>query len=171
MEFRSDQGEINLLPELAAELVQLKVDVIVTWFTPAAAAAKQATREIPIVSAICGDMVGTGLVESLARPGGNVTGSSGVGPALAAKLVELIREIVPSTHRVAVLANAPDPYSKPFLKQIRLAGEATGTAIAPIMHHSAEELDAAFPAVRRWHCRDRRSRGTWPAPDRRCVRP
>ena len=151
--------------------MRLKVDVIVTWFTPPTTAAKQATSEIPIVCAACGDMVGTELVKSLARPGGNITGSSGVGPELSAKLVELIREIVPSAHRVAVLANAPDPFSKPFLKQIQLAGEATGTAIAPIMHHSAEELDAAFPAVRRWHCRDRRSRGTWPAPDRRCVRP
>jgi putative ABC transport system substrate-binding protein len=147
LEFRSDHGEMSLLPELAAELVRLKVDVIVTWFTPAATSAKQATREIPIVCAICGDMIGTGLVKSLAQPCGNVTGSSGVGPALAAKLVELIREIVPSAHRVAVLANAPDPYSKPFLKQIQLAGEATGTAIAPIMIDSTEELDAAFPAM------------------------
>ena len=67
-EFRSDQGQMSRLPELAAELVQLKVDVIVTWFTPAATAAKQATREIPIVCALCGDMVGTGLVASLPRP-------------------------------------------------------------------------------------------------------
>jgi putative ABC transport system substrate-binding protein len=69
-EFRADEGQINRLPELAAELVRLKVDVIVPWFTPAAAAAKQATREIPIVCAACGDPVGTGLIESLARPGG-----------------------------------------------------------------------------------------------------
>jgi putative ABC transport system substrate-binding protein len=72
-----------------------------------------------------------------------------VGPELSAKLVELIREIVPSAHRVAVLANAPDSFSKPSLKQIQLAGEATGTAIAPIMIHSAEELDAAFPAMQK----------------------
>jgi putative ABC transport system substrate-binding protein len=148
-EFRSDQGEISRLPELAAELVRLKVDVIVPWFTPAAIAAKQATREIPIVCAICGDLVGTGLVESLARPGGNVTGSSSLNAELSAKFVELIREMVPSAHRVAVLANAPDPFSKVFVKQIQLAGEATGTAIDPIMIHSAEELDAAFPSMER----------------------
>jgi len=148
-EFRSDQGEISRLPELAAELVRLKVDVIVPWFTPAAIAAKQATREIPIVCAICGDLVGTGLVESLARPGGNVTGSSSLNAELSAKFVELIREMMPSAHRVAVLANAPDPFSKVFVKQIQLAGEATGTAIDPIMIHSAEELDAAFPSMER----------------------
>jgi len=78
-EFRSDEGQVNRLPELAADLVRLKVDLIVTWFTPAARAAKQATREIPIVMALAGNPVETGLVESLARPGGNVTGMAGVG--------------------------------------------------------------------------------------------
>ena len=146
-EFRSDEDQIGRLPELASELVRLKVDVIVPWFTPAAVAAKHATREIPIVCALCGDMVGTGLVESLARPGGNVTGSSGLNPELAAKAVDLIHEMVPSAHRVAVLANAPDPFSKQFLTQIQRVGEATGTAIDPIMIHTAEELDAAFPAM------------------------
>ena len=78
-EFRSDEGQASRLSELAAELVRLKVDVIVTWFTPAARAAKQATREIPVVIALAGNPVETGLVESLARPGGNVTGMSSVG--------------------------------------------------------------------------------------------
>jgi putative ABC transport system substrate-binding protein len=146
-EFRSDEDQIGRLPKLATELVGLKVDVIVPWFTPAAVAAKQATREIPIVCAFCGDMVGTGLVESLARPGGNVTGSSSLNPELAAKAVDLIREMVPSTHRLAVLANAHDPFSKPFLTQIQRAGEATGTVIDPIMIHTAEELDTAFPSM------------------------
>jgi putative ABC transport system substrate-binding protein len=146
-EFRSDQGQMSRLPELAAELVRLKVNVIVPWFTPAAIAAKQATRDIPIICAACGDMVGTGLVESLARPGANVTGNSNLTAELAAKTVELIREMVPSAKRVAALANAPDPFSKSFLKQIQLAGEATGTVIDAIMIHSAEKLDAAFAAM------------------------
>jgi putative ABC transport system substrate-binding protein len=77
---------------LAAELVRLKVDLIVTWFTPAAQAAKQATREIPIIMALAGDPVGTGLVESLNRPGGNITGMAGVTAELAGKSVEVIRE-------------------------------------------------------------------------------
>src|SRR5260370_21486968 len=97
-EFRSDQGEASRLPDLAAELVQLKVDVIVPWFTPATRAAKQATRQIPIVCALCGDLVGTGLVESLARPGGNVTGSSSLTAELSGKICELIRQMVPSAH-------------------------------------------------------------------------
>jgi ABC-type uncharacterized transport system substrate-binding protein len=146
-EFRSDEGQANRLPELAAELVRLKVKVIVPWFTPAAIAAKQATHEIPIICAACGDMVGTGLVDSLARPGGNVTGNSSLNAELAAKTVDLIREMVPSAKRLAALANAADPFSKSFLKQIQLAGEATGTVIDPIMIHSAAELDAAFPAM------------------------
>ena len=127
--------------------MRLKVDIIVTWFTPAALAAKQATSEIPVVIALAGNPVETGLVESLARPGGNVTGMSGVGAELAGKSVELIRELLPSARRVAALANAPDPFSRPFLEQIRLGGQATGVTIDAIMIRGAEELEAAFPAM------------------------
>jgi putative tryptophan/tyrosine transport system substrate-binding protein len=143
-EFRSDQGQISRLPDLAAELVRLKVDLIVSWFTPAAQAAKEATREIPIVMALVGNPVETGLVESLARPGGNITGMAGVGAELAGKSVELIREMLPSGRRVVALANAPDPFSKPFLENIRLAGAATGTTIDPKLIHRVEELEATF---------------------------
>jgi putative ABC transport system substrate-binding protein len=146
-EFRSDEGKISRLPELAAELVRLKVDIIVTWFTPAARAAKQATREIPVVIALAGNPVENGLVESLARPGGNVTGMSIVGAELASKGVELIRELLPSARRVTALANAADPFSGPFLEQIRLGGQATGVTIDAVMIRSAEELEAAFPAM------------------------
>lgn len=148
-EFRSDQGELSRLPELAAELVRLKVDVIVTWYTPTAIAAKQATRDIPIVCAICGDLVATGLAESLARPGGNVTGSTSLGAEISGKIVELIREMLPGVHQIAALANAPDPWSKVFLKQIEQAGQTTGIAINPIMIHSADELEPAFRAMER----------------------
>jgi putative tryptophan/tyrosine transport system substrate-binding protein len=143
-EFRSDQGQVSRLPELAAELVRLKVDMIVTWFTPAAQAAKRATREIPIVMALAGNPVETGLIESLDRPGGNITGMAGVTAELAGKSVELLREMLPSAHRVAALANAPDPFSKPFVDQIRLAGAATGTIIDAKMIRGTEELEAAF---------------------------
>jgi putative tryptophan/tyrosine transport system substrate-binding protein len=146
-EFRSDEGKISRLPELAAELVRLKVDVIVTWFTPAARAAKQATHEIPVVIALAGNPVENGLVESLARPGGNVTGMSIVGAELASKGVELIRELLPSARRVAALANAPDPFSGPFLEQIRLGGQAAGVTIDAVMIRGAEELEAAFSAM------------------------
>jgi putative ABC transport system substrate-binding protein len=146
-EFRSDEGQASRLPELAAELVHLKVDIIVTWFTPAALAAKHATSEIPIVMAAAGDPVATGLVQSLARPGGNVTGNAGVGADLAGKCVELIRDMLPSAHRVAALVNAPDPFSKPFLEKIQRGGAATGTTIDPILIRNTEELEAAFLAM------------------------
>ena len=146
-EFRSDGGQASRLPALAAELVGLKVDLIVAWFTPAALAARQATREIPIVMALVGNPVESGLVESLARPGGNVTGMAAIGAELAGKCVDLVRELVPSAHRIAALVNAPDPFSKPFLRQIQLNGEASGTAIEPIMIQSSAELDPAFTAM------------------------
>lgn len=144
---RSDEGDMKRLPALAAELVRLKVDVIVPWFTPAATAAKQATRDIPIVCAQCGDLVAGGFIESLARPGGNMTGESGFGAELDGKCVELIREILPSARRVTALANAPDPFSKAFLKFIQLAGDATGTTIDRILIHDPNELDAAFATM------------------------
>jgi putative tryptophan/tyrosine transport system substrate-binding protein len=149
LEFRSDDGQASRLPALAAELVRLNVDVIVTWFTPAATAAKAATKSIPIVCADCGDPVGTGLAASLAQPGGNLTGIAAGTAQLSGKMVEFIREIPPSDRRVVVLVNAPDPFSKSFLAQTRLAGKAIGTAIDPIMIRDAGQLDAAFAAIRK----------------------
>src|SRR6059058_4241631 len=145
-EFRSAEGQINRLPELAAELVRLKVDVIVTWFTPTAVAAKQAAREIPIVMAETGDPIGTGLVASLPRPGGNVTGIASVTAKLAGKSVQLIRDMLPRARRATALANATDPFSKPFLDQIELGGEATGTTINPV-RISSSELETAFASM------------------------
>jgi putative ABC transport system substrate-binding protein len=146
-EFLSAEGRLDRLPELAAELVSLKVDIIVTWFTPAALAAKQATLEIPIVMAETGDPVGTGLVASLARPGGNVTGIASATAELAGKSVQLIRDMLPRARRVTALANATDPFSKPFLEQIKLGGEATGTTIDPVGISSSEELETAFASM------------------------
>jgi len=147
-EFRSDQGQVSRLPELAAALVRLDVNLIVTWFTPAAQAAKGATREIPIVMAFTGNPIETGLVESLNRPGGNITGMAGVTGELSGKSVELIREMLPSAHRVVALANAPDPFSKPFVEQIRLGGITTGTDIEAKMIR-ADELEGAFQEMER----------------------
>jgi putative ABC transport system substrate-binding protein len=146
-EFRSDQGKPARLPELAAELVQLKVDIIVTWYTTAAHAAREATREIPIVMGLAGNPVETGLVETLARPGGNVTGVSGVGAEVASKSVELTAEMLPSARRVVALGNAPDPFAKPFLENIRLSAKGRGITIDPMMINGADELEAAFAAM------------------------
>ena len=143
-EFRSDHGQASRLPELAAELVRLNVDLIVTWYTPPAQAAKRATREIPIVMALAGNPVETGLVESLDRPGGNITGMAGAAAELSSKTVELIREMLPSARHIVALANAPDPFSKPFVEYIQKGGAATGMTVDAKMIRDTEELEAAF---------------------------
>lgn len=105
LDLRSAEGNNDRLPGLAAELAALHVDVIVALYTPCATAAKRATTTIPIVMAAVADPIGAGLVQSLARPGGNVTGFSNMGAETAAKNVELFRDMLPSLRRVAVLAN------------------------------------------------------------------
>ncbi len=150
LELRSAEREPERLRVLADELVRLKVDVIAASLTPAVIAAKQATSEIPIVMAPAGDPVRTGLVSSLARPGGNVTGLSSTTAELFAKTLELIREVLPSTRRVGVLANAAtaaDPFAIPFVEQIEGAGRILGIAIQTIRVHGDEEFDAAFAAM------------------------
>jgi ABC-type uncharacterized transport system substrate-binding protein len=139
-EFRSADGKLERLRGLADELVRLKVDIIVASQTPAVIAARQATTEIAIVMQ-AGDPVGLGLVSSLARPGGNITGLSTTGPDTGPKRLELIHEVLPSARRVALLANAPDPYSRPKL----------GFIIQTIKIRGAEEYDAAFSAMVREH--------------------
>jgi putative ABC transport system substrate-binding protein len=110
IEYRYAEGKAERLPDLAAELLRLKVDVIVAGGTLAPLAAKYATRTIPIVLAAAGDPVGTGLVASLARPGGNVTGLSAISPELGGKRLQLLKEVVPGVSRVAVLWNAANPW-------------------------------------------------------------
>src|SRR5262245_46985313 len=150
LEIRSADGVATRLAPLAAELVQLKVDVIVAVFTPCALAARQATSEIPIVLAAAGDPVGTGLVASLARPGGNVTGLSNMAAETAGKSVELFRDMLPSLHGVAVLANPDDPFSKSLLEQVALTGRTAGIEIAPIaMVRTPDQLEDAFASIAR----------------------
>jgi putative ABC transport system substrate-binding protein len=145
-EFRYADGNHDRLRELAAELVRLRVDVIVAHFTPAATAAKQATSDIPIVMAWAGDPVGTGLISSLARPGGNVTGLSG-GGGLSGKSLELIRDTLPGARRVTALAHAPDPFSVPFIRQVEEAGRIAGIDIQTIKISGAEDLKSAFAGM------------------------
>jgi putative tryptophan/tyrosine transport system substrate-binding protein len=144
IELRSAEGQLGRLPQLAAELVGLKVDVIVALFTPCALAAKQATHEIPIVI-LSGDPIGTGLVQSLSRPGANVTGLSQMGAETHAKCIELFRDMLPSARRIAVIANAADPvFAKSFLDQARRAGSGTGSEIISITIRGPDELEAGF---------------------------
>ena len=147
-EVRSAEGRLDLLPGLAAELVSLKVDVIVALFTPCALAAQKATREIPLV-VVSGDPLGSGLVASLARPGGNVTGISLMAAEMHGKCIELFRDIFPTVRRVGVLLNASDPFSKQVQAQVLLAGKTTGIEIVPsTMVREAGEIDAVFAAMK-----------------------
>jgi putative ABC transport system substrate-binding protein len=149
-EVRSADGNADRLPELAAELARLQVDVIVAAYSPCAQAAKRATTTIPIVMAAVADPVGAGLVQSLARPGGNVTGFSNMGAETAAKNVELFRDMLPSLRRVAVLANPVDPFTKSFLEHVQHAGGTAGIEIAPVaMVRRADEIAAAFADMAR----------------------
>ena len=119
VEFRWAEGNYDRLPDLADELVHRRVDVLVTHGTPGTRAAKQATKTIPIVMAISGDAVATGLVASLNRPGGNITGSTFFSPELNAKQLELLKEAAPSITQVAVLMNPDNPLmNRPLLQAL-----------------------------------------------------
>ena len=149
-EFRSAEGKLDRLPELAAELVRLRVDVIVALYVPCALAAKQATREIPIVI-IAADPIETGIAPSLARPDGNITGVSLMSAASSAKNVELFRDMVPSVRRAGVLGNAANPvYAKAMLDEVLLASGSTGIEIRPVvMIGGPDELETAFTTMMR----------------------
>jgi putative tryptophan/tyrosine transport system substrate-binding protein len=149
VDFRNADGHPQRLPALAAELVRLKPNVLVAFQTPAVHAAKDATGEIPIVFS-AGDPVATGLVASLARPGGNLTGFSNTTAELGEKTLDLMRQLMPSLRRVAVLAHAADPFTRPFLAQIMSAGKALGIAIMPIEIRATEEFAEAFAEMGRW---------------------
>ena len=147
IEYRWVEGKYERLPDLAAELVRLKVDIIVAQATQGTLAAKRATTTIPIVTPLSGDPVATGLVASLARPGGNVTGSTFFQPELAAKRLELLRDALPRTRRVAVLLN-PDQSSHPLIFQ---AMELTAKSLKLELHQfgvrGPDEFESAFAAM------------------------
>ena len=124
IEWRHHEGKIDRLPALAAELVRLKVDIIITVGPPAARAAKEATVTIPIVMMQVGDPVGSGFVASLARPGGNITGLSSLAPELSGKRLELLKEIVPKLSRVAVFGTSTSPDNAQSLREVELAAGA-----------------------------------------------
>ena len=141
---RSAQGDSARLPEVAAELIRLRPDVIVAYQTPAATAAKEATTTVPIVLAAVGDPVATGLVQSFAMPGGNITGISSGTAQLVGKNIELLGEILPKARRIAVLLNDRDPFSKTLGAQIELAGRAAGLEIQPVVVSQNSQLEAAL---------------------------
>jgi putative ABC transport system substrate-binding protein len=143
IEFRWAEGKYDRLPDLAKELVRLKVDVLVTHGTPGGFAAKRATATIPIVMAVIGDAIGTGLVPSLARPGGDITGSSFLNPELTAKWLELIKETVPVAE-AAVLINPVNASNGPILQTIQNLANSMKISLRKFEARRPNEFDATF---------------------------
>jgi len=147
IEYRWADGKYERLPDLFADLVRLRVDVIVTHGTPGVLAAKHATTSIPIVMAVVGDALGSGVVSSLARPGGNVTGLTFFNPELAAKRLELLKEIIPSLVRVGVLLNLANPMNEPTLPQMRRVAEPLKLELEQFDVRAVADFEGAFAAM------------------------
>jgi putative ABC transport system substrate-binding protein len=147
-EHRYVDGKVERLSDLAAELVRMKVDVIVARSTPVVQAVKRTTTTIPTVISVP-DAVGSGLVASLARPGGNITGTSSIMPEFAGKRLELLREILPKISRVAFLAHAGDPSHPQFIKELQDAAESARLEVQPMVVKGAEEFQSAFSVMAR----------------------
>jgi len=145
--WRSAEGKFERQDELAAELVQLKVDVIVSSGPTMTQAAKEATATIPIVMAQDSDPVGNGFVASLARPGGNITGLSVLAPELSGKQLELLKEILPKLSRVAVLGNSNEPANAKTLKEIESAAKSFGVQVQPLDAQAPKDIAPAFRAA------------------------
>jgi putative ABC transport system substrate-binding protein len=147
IEVRFAEGKTDQLPRLAAELVRLKMDVIVTSTTPAALAAKHATTTIPIVIGFSADPVGSGIVASLAHPGGNITGWTHSGLELRAKYLELLKEAVPDATRIGVLWNPANEVHKPSLKVIEGAAQRLKVELYPTGAQDPKEIEHAFSTL------------------------
>ena len=147
LELRRSEGRAARLPDLAHELVRANVHVIVSQGTPATFAAKRATATIPIVMAATGDPVCTGLVASLARPGGNVTGLTQLGAGLAAKRLELLKEVIPHASHIAFLWNPANVDQKCHFNEVQAGARALGLTLQSIEVRTADELDRAFAAM------------------------
>jgi putative ABC transport system substrate-binding protein len=148
IEYRSAEGRFDRLPDLAAELVRLHVDVIVALVTQASLAANNATSTIPIVMMAVGDPVGAGLVASLARPGGNVTGTSGMAVEVASKLLELLQQVAAKIHRVSVLWNPANAvFQGQMVKATEAAGRSMGIQLQMLAARDVKEIDRAFAAL------------------------
>jgi putative ABC transport system substrate-binding protein len=148
IEIRWAEGRPERAAEIAAEFVRLKVDVIVTVGTPQVAAARQATSVIPIVFAAAGDPVGTGLVASLPRPGGNVTGLSVLATDLPGKRIELLREAVPGLRRLAIMGNAGNPVIVQEMNEFHAAASTLGLEAAKLEIRRADDIAPAFEALK-----------------------
>jgi putative tryptophan/tyrosine transport system substrate-binding protein len=141
IEYRFAEGKEDLLPDLAADLVRLNVDIIVVGGGSATLAAKKATRTIPIVMGAAGDPVGTGIVASLARPGGNITGSTLISPDLSRKSLELLKETIPGLNRVALLTHPSGASTALMLKETETAAQSLGLQLQILEVGGPEQLE------------------------------
>ena len=148
IEYRWAEGSSQRAAEIAAEFVRLKVNVIVTSGTPQVAAVKQATSIIPIVFATAGDPVGTGLVASLASPGGNITGLSVQAADLAGKRLEILREVIPRLSRVAIIGNVGNPFIVQELAEVRTAAGSLGLEVVMLEIRRKEDISSAFEELK-----------------------
>jgi len=146
---RYTEGRSERIAAHAADLVQRKVDLLVGSGTPHTTALKNATATIPIIFYYVGDPVGSGLVASLARPGGNVTGLGGLGPGMSAKLLELLREVVPKASRIAYLFNPAVSVHAATAAEVEPAARSLGVTLRPIELRSPDDIDAAFATLAR----------------------
>jgi len=153
LEPRWAEGKYDRYPALAADLVRLKVDVIVAMSGAATQATQQTTRTVPIVMSLVMDPVGSGLVPSLAHPGGNVTGISMMAPDLVGKQLQVLKEVVPKVSRVALLRNPANPASAPWLREAEAAARALGLRLQTLEARNPQEIDSAFAAMTRWVAR------------------
>ena len=144
IEYRYAEGKSERLPALANELIELKVELIVTHGFPPARAAKQATKTIPIVMAVIGDAVGAGLVASLARPGGNITGLTSISSELYGKRLELLREVSPKISRVAILSSDASPATEIAMNEIKVAANAFGIQLQILQVSGPNDLENAL---------------------------
>jgi putative ABC transport system substrate-binding protein len=147
IEYRWAEGNYERFPSLVAELLASKVDVLVTAGTPASLAIKRATTSVPVVMIAVGDPVGTGLVPSLAQPGGNLTGLSSIAPDLEGKRLELLREVLPKLSHVGMFINSVNPFHTTSLRQARAAAQALRIMLQVLDVRASQDLDGAFAAI------------------------
>ena len=152
IETRFADGKVDRLPALVAELIRLKVDILVTTSSATAWAAKNATQSIPIVMAASANAPGEGLVTSLAHPGGNITGMTFLaGPEIAGKQLQLLKEVVPTASRIAVLTNPTNRSHAAFAKEVKVAARSLGAQVQVLEAPNPDQLDSAFAAMTKEH--------------------
>jgi putative ABC transport system substrate-binding protein len=151
IEYRHTEGKPDRLPDLAAELVRLKVDLIVVSGALATSAAKKATGEIPIVMAVAGDPVASGHVASLGRPGGNITGLTNLAPELGGKRLELLKEVIPRLSRVAIISDPRNPVFKLQVREVESSAQALKLQLQIMEVREPNDFDSAFASAQKVH--------------------